>query len=305
MKKLILSFIVICLAMSAYSQHPQSLNEVMEKLKTGNEIIKGLCSFSFAPYDSLVKIYNDSTMQAKKDARVEFMNDSCLVVGKLLSAGDYSAYYKINENKSYPIRRNCWVFIPKEVYGKMSSILSVEKNNSKTEGQGDIKANEQNGKHANEQSDAYAKMKYRMRLCQFLGLDTASNKDTIVFLQIKPNDLFRPAYNFNINEDVRNQDKRSCLNMSILSDKKEMEICRWFVNELFTNKLPWTRMGYTYDWGYNNKENVGATEFVTLCDAQVKCLGFMEVENFFGKKYNLDIKKKKDKSEQLPGDKKE
>lgn len=132
-------------------------------------------------------------------------------------------YGKYYKNKRLiGLSGNFWFFIPKEVKNKC---ISKRINNQK-------------------------------RLCQFFGLDTISRRDTIVFLRIDKSRLFRPAYNSNIATRVSSRPNEV---RTITSS--ENKIVKWFQDQQRINLYPWTRMGYTYDWGDLNN-HIGATEFV-------------------------------------------
>ncbi|WP_455590431.1 hypothetical protein [Bacteroides sp.] len=94
------------------------------------------------------------------------------------------------------------------------------------------------------------------RLCQFLGLDDAIQRDTIVFLKVKCSDLFRPAYEPSIDKLMPTPaDKIYTFNT------KDPSLMKWFAYQQRHNMYPWTRLGYTYDWG-DSKDKVGTAEFI-------------------------------------------
>jgi len=96
-----------------------------------------------------------------------------------------------------------------------------------------------------------------LRIEQLLGLPPDSGYKWFAELWVKPEDLFRPSPDPEIN------DTRADLT---LKDSVSQEHRRWFNNTImsqyFGNKnYPWTRLGYTYDWG-NPQSEIGLSEFV-------------------------------------------
>ena len=100
----------------------------------------------------------------------------------------------------------------------------------------------------------------QLRVKQYLGLDPDRTYDTVVVLWVEGARLFRPCPDpdpskmtcgFETPEDARVPD---------LDDYK-----KWF-EALYPDRYrveggPWTRLGYTYDWGGEGTE-VGASEFL-------------------------------------------
>lgn len=160
------------------------------------------------------------------------------------------------------LTRNFWVFIPKEVQAKCK--------------ERDVKDSS--------------------RLCQFLGLDNKVERDTIAFFYINSEHLFRPAYN----SDIKSVVTKSGL-YPIINQPNDM-VREWFKEQQKTNKCPWTRMGYTYDWGADNTKDkdknkdekyyIGATEFVTKNNTSVRLDGYQTVEKFLSEiKQEIETKK--------------
>lgn len=134
----------------------------------------------------------------------------------------------------------------------------------------------------NEVNDTFNKKdleKNSKRLQQFLGLDTIERRDTIVVLRIKLGNLYRPAYVIDPCQKVSEPTR-----IMTFSDK---EFKDWFYDNLLTNTYPWTRMGYTYDWGENNEKHIGATEFVCKKNSEVNIIGFCTVGSFLIQQGNI------------------
>lgn len=147
-------------------------------------------------------------------------------VAVLLRPGDYSKYYKEKPNVTLTVK--LWVFEPTHTKAKFQTkVPNVANRNWK-------------------------------RFCQFLGLDTivpnpTEKRDTIVYFKVDCNKLFRPAYETDITKAVT---KKSPCTFSFTSTNKE-----WIADQQYHNIYPWTRLGYTYDWG-DPANHFGATEFI-------------------------------------------
>ncbi|MFZ5642872.1 MAG: hypothetical protein ACOY46_04680 [Bacillota bacterium] len=96
-----------------------------------------------------------------------------------------------------------------------------------------------------------------LRIEQVLGLPPQSGNMWFAELWVKPDDLFRPS------PDPEITDTEACLKFK---DSVTEEHKAWFNNTIMflyfgDKKYPWTRLGYTYDWG-NPCSEIGLSEFV-------------------------------------------
>lgn len=96
-----------------------------------------------------------------------------------------------------------------------------------------------------------------LRMEQLLGLPPNYGNTHMVELWVKPNDLFRPTPDPEINDCVAD--------LYFRSDVDSLHKA-WFnsaANNIYTGTpaFPWTRLGYTYDWG-NTQSEIGLSEFV-------------------------------------------
>lgn len=122
------------------------------------------------------------------------------------------------------------------------------------------------------------KTKTSKRLCQFLGLDTVQPRDTIVYLEVNVNNLFRPSY-----QPLPNLPVSLIKSNRYTVASRDNEINTWFDNEVTNNSSPWTRMGYTYDWGPGaNTNHTGATEFILKRGSTYKCMDQGGTDNWGG-----------------------
>lgn len=110
-----------------------------------------------------------------------------------------------------------------------------------------------------------------LRLEQLLGLPAHNGKTKVVEMWIPTDELFRPS------PDPEIDDHTADLKMPPEKDFKseaDYEAHRdWFnlqrsLSYDEKNGYPWTRLGYTYDWG-NPESEVGLSEFVTWAKTPV------------------------------------
>ncbi len=98
---------------------------------------------------------------------------------------------------------------------------------------------------------------YPLRAAQLLGLPANNTKTYFVEFWVKPELLFRPTPDNEINDTAASLTFPS----TATDDYKE-----WFNSNIiysyYPMKYPWTRLGYTYDWGGNSENHVGLSEFI-------------------------------------------
>jgi len=108
-----------------------------------------------------------------------------------------------------------------------------------------------------------------LRLHQLLGLPPGGDTRSLVELWVNPQDLFRPS----IDPEISDHESEILLPQSSQFAVIDPAHITWF-NELFEGNyasdppFPWTRLGYTYDWGDSN-EHIGLSEFVIKDGATV------------------------------------
>lgn len=102
-----------------------------------------------------------------------------------------------------------------------------------------------------------------LRAAQLLGLPPNTGNTYFVELWVQPQFIFRPSPDNEITDAVA----QIALPASITPDYKA-----WFSGNIiysyYPPKFPWTRLGYTYDWG-NSGSHVGLSEFVIRQNALV------------------------------------
>lgn len=101
-----------------------------------------------------------------------------------------------------------------------------------------------------------ANSNYTLRAEELLGLPANSGNTYFVEVWVKPKDLFRPTPDNEINDTTA---------QLTFSPNVDPAYKKWFNDNIiysyFTKAYPWTRLGYTYDWGDPNHP-FGLSEFV-------------------------------------------
>jgi hypothetical protein len=95
-----------------------------------------------------------------------------------------------------------------------------------------------------------------LRALQLLGLPPNSFNTYFVEMWVNPQTLFRPTPDNEINGTTA---------QLTFPDSTTPDYKTWFNNNIvysyFPERYPWTRLGYTYDWG-NSESHFGLSEFV-------------------------------------------
>lgn len=103
-----------------------------------------------------------------------------------------------------------------------------------------------------------------MRLKQYLGLYPTWNYDVFVEMWVSPDDLFRPCVDPEINDRQCNmQFGKTIPTVKNIKNYKEFYQNLYFQDYRNSLRVPWTGLGYTYDWGSLLTE-VGASEFIMV-----------------------------------------
>ena len=108
------------------------------------------------------------------------------------------------------------------------------------------------------------------RIKQLLGMPASHQGNRIVELAVKPQDLFRPC------KDSEITDQTAGLIFPINTDTTYIN---WFNNQVVTNWYPWTKLGYTYDWG-NPLTEFGLNEFCVRKNAKVKVKAVFMLDDY-------------------------
>ena len=135
------------------------------------------------------------------------------------------------------------------------------------------------------------------RLNQVLGLAPETRKKyeerKLVEIWVKPKYLFKPTPYPEITDREAELDFfQSYSSILFISYKHKL----WFRDQSRTNRNPWTKLGYTYDWGNEGdwKEidperpaYVGLSEFIIREDAPIKIHSINEAEEYCKKKHTV------------------
>lgn len=105
------------------------------------------------------------------------------------------------------------------------------------------------------------------RTAQLLGMPLNSTNAYFAELWVKPEDLLRPGYDNEITD-------KTC--GTYFTETISDEYKSWFNNNIIdsyypprgVDKYPWTRLGYTYDWG-NPYSEIGLSEFIIKKNATI------------------------------------
>ena len=112
-----------------------------------------------------------------------------------------------------------------------------------------------------------------LRFKQLFGEPRTSKVTHMAFLWVSPEDLMRPAYV----PDVKAFDMRTAFEGEYGNDTEVSERIMWFKNWFDArasksyegpDARPWTRLGYTYDWG-SKGDKYGLTEFIVVPGAEM------------------------------------
>jgi hypothetical protein len=182
------------------------------------------------------------------------LNDSVTVAALVnnKNGGDYSKYW----NGKNLTTRYTWVFVPLD-------FMNVCKNKSITP-----------------ISDTH---KLSQRLCRLLGLSDKDQRDTIIYMNVPRDSLFRPAYNPDISSVVTEEQRGQ---KKLINSLKNASDRNWMARQQNENTYPWTRMGYTFDWEVKdlkkwekNNEYIGVSEFIIRPNTYYSNLRYVEIQN--------------------------
>lgn len=100
-----------------------------------------------------------------------------------------------------------------------------------------------------------------MRLKQLLGLQPESQYNYFVTLWVRPQDIFRPCADMEINDNSCGLAFPPNTDSSHIKWINAQRIGRFFVPDT-ANRYPWTELGYTYDWDPYNRKHIVCSEYI-------------------------------------------
>ena len=113
-----------------------------------------------------------------------------------------------------------------------------------------------------------------LRVKQVLGMSHESKNTYISSMWIDPSYVKRPAYITDVTKPM---------DIKFAEDETE-EYKSWFSSQYYysydVSKLPWTRLGYTYDWSEEAKDRYGLSEFIAFKDSKATVDKTLLVEDF-------------------------
>jgi len=165
-------------------------------------------------------------------------DDSKVLVSTWKSQGSYEKFLKpynqTSDNPSYAV----WVTVVPQVQNLCAQMLAANPNISQEE--------------------------VELRLKQFLGLDPDWQYDTFVEMWVDPADLFRPCVDPEVEDTTCNLNFGSEIpRVKNIADYPDFYENLYYKSYRSSSGVPWTGLGYTYDWGNPDRE-VGASEFILV-----------------------------------------
>lgn len=102
-----------------------------------------------------------------------------------------------------------------------------------------------------------------LRLKQYLGLHYDWSYDVFVELWVDPDDLFRPCVDPEVDDRqcALSFDNNALPTVAGIQDYPTFYKNLFFMDFRYEPGVPWTGLGYTYDWG-NPSSTEGASEFI-------------------------------------------
>jgi hypothetical protein len=109
-----------------------------------------------------------------------------------------------------------------------------------------------------------------LRLKQYLGLNADWNYDVFIEMWVSPADLFRPCVDPEITDTQCNlQFSEKLPQVKNIPDYVSFYKNLYFKSFRASAGVPWTGLGYTYDWG-NPQSPLGASEFILAPQSEYK-----------------------------------
>lgn len=115
---------------------------------------------------------------------------------------------------------------------------------------------------------------WSLRLRQLMGLPKDENVTHFSLIWVDPHDLVRPAYVSDVTNPTMRTDFSDDFDSEFETPDRAAWFKRWFdkykAKSYVKGGYPWTRLGYTYDWGRKGNDKYGLTEFLVVPGAKVE-----------------------------------
>ena len=132
-----------------------------------------------------------------------------------------------------------------------------------------------------------------VELKQLLGMPLSSTNCYISAVWVDVADVIRPAYQTDPTKQLTAKD---------LDGSSLGEYADWFNSNILSSyfsswgQYPWTRLGYTYDWG--SDDEYGLTEFLVLKNSTIEVEFTKTIDEFFDWLYDMAMKGEEDEEAQ-------
>jgi hypothetical protein len=108
------------------------------------------------------------------------------------------------------------------------------------------------------QLQSYPGTNVLLRLNQLLGMPYYTKDDMMVELWVDPKIMFRPS----ADPEITDHEAQVDFSYTNAYVSVSPSYYSWYTNQVAANTYPWTRLGYTYDWGNPTGQIIGVSEFV-------------------------------------------
>ena len=120
-----------------------------------------------------------------------------------------------------------------------------------------------------------------LRLKQYLGLKPEWNYDVFVEMWVDPREMFRPCTDPEIDDTACDVDFASPPpRVAAIPDYPAFYKNLYFQDFRTRPGIPWTGMGYTYDWGASGRP-VGASEYILIPGATYEISRVVDTLDYF------------------------
>lgn len=118
------------------------------------------------------------------------------------------------------------------------------------------------------------------RLVQLLGLPPNTVYNYFIEMWVKPQDLFRPCPDKEINDSRCETCFPAGTDSGHIAWINELRINSYYNCNLYS-QYPWTELGYTYDWNPENTSHFGLSEFVVGKNKKVYIKAIYSTADYF------------------------